>query len=144
MVGFAALTSSVALMEVPTAWLIDRFRMRRGAACATVTLGAAVLGALSALSMGSLSGFHPLGYFSLFEGQGVLDTLDTFTSRLTMPIAALLTSIFVGWIADKRLIDAENGLSGGLHVFWRFLVCWLCPIALTAILIVGIFPSLTE
>ncbi|MEZ5697215.1 MAG: sodium-dependent transporter [Sphingomonadaceae bacterium] len=144
MVGFAALTSSIALMEVPTAWAKDKFGLTRHASAILVTLGAAVLGALSALSTGSLADFHPLGFIPLFEGQGVLDMLDTLTSRVTMPIGALLTAIFVGWIADKRLIDEENGLSGGLHVFWRFLVCWLCPIALFAILVVGIFPSLTQ
>lgn len=142
MVGFAALTSSVALMEVPTAWVMERFRFARSVACGIVAFSAAVLGALSALSMGALSGFHPLGFLPMFEGLGVLDTLDTFTGKITMPVGALLTSIFIGWVANKRLVDSENGLSGGLHVFWRFLVCWLCPLALTAILIVGIFPSI--
>ena len=138
MVAFAALTSSVALMEVPSAWVIDRFRMSRRAAVGLVTAGAAVLGALSALSTGMLSGFHPLGFLPLFENMGVLDTLDTFTSKITMPICALLTSLFIGWIADKRLTDAENGLDGALHQFWRFLVRWLCPLALFAILVVGL------
>lgn len=142
MVGFAALTSSVALMEVPTAWVMERFRFARPVAATIVTLGAVVLGALSALSMGALSGFHPLGFLPMFEGMGVLDMLDTLTGKITLPICALLTSIFVGWVANKRLVDSENGLSGGLHLFWRFLVCWLCPLALTAILIVGIFPSI--
>lgn len=143
MVAFAALTSSVALMEVPSAWVIDRFGLSRPAAVGIVTAGAALLGALSALSTGVLSGFHPLGFLPMFEGMGVLDTLDTVTAKLFMPVTALLTCIFVGWIANRRLVDSENGLSGGLHVFWRFLVCWLCPLALLAILIVGIFPSLT-
>ena len=48
---------------------------------------------------------------------------------------------FVGWIADKRLVDAENGLSGGLHYLWRFLVRWFCPLALLLILLGGIFPD---
>ena len=142
MVGFAALTSSVGLMEAPSAWMIDAFAMKRRTAVIIITLGAAVLGALSALSTGALAGFHPLGFFHLFEGQGVLDALDTLTSRLTMPIAGLLTAIFIGWVADRRLIDAENGLSGSLHHLWRFLVRWLCPVALTAIILVGIFPQL--
>ncbi len=142
MVGFAALTSSVALMEVPTAWVIDRFRFTRPIAAGMVTFFAAIIGILSALSTGSLAWFHPLGFLPMFEGMGVLDTLDTFTGKITLPVGALLTSIFVGWIANKRLVDSENGLGGGLHLFWRFLVCWLCPIALIAILLVGIFPSI--
>lgn len=138
MVGFAALTSSVALMEVPTAWVIDRFNLRRGAAAALVTLGAAVLGVLSALSTGALAGFHPLGFIPLFEGMGTLDALDGLTSKVTLPMGALLTSIFVGWIADRRLVDSENGLSGGLHHFWRFLVRFACPLALAAIMVFGL------
>ena len=142
MVAFAALTSSVALMEVPTAWLMDKFRLRRMSASLLVGMGAMALGALSALSTGSLAGWHPLGAIGLFEGQGFFDVLDTITSKLTMPIAALLTAIFVGWIADRRLIDAENGLTGALHSFFMFLVRWLCPLALTGILAVGLFPDL--
>jgi NSS family neurotransmitter:Na+ symporter len=77
----------------------------------------------------------------MFEGLGFLDTLDTPTSKLTMPIGALFTAVFIGWIADKRLVDAENGLSGGLHYLWRFLVRWFCPLALLLILLGGIFPD---
>ena len=142
MVAFAALTSSVSLMEAPTAWVIDRFRFTRPVAAGLVTFFAAVVGVLCALSTGVMSGYHPLGFVPMFEGMGLLDTLDTFTGKITMPIGALLTSIFVGWIANRRLVDAENGLGGALHVFWRFLVCWLCPIALAAILLVGVFPSI--
>ena len=142
MVAFAALTSSVGLMESPTAWLIDKFALSRRAACLLVTVGAAGLGALSALSTGSLSEFHPLGFVPLFEGLGILDTLDVFTSRLSMPIAGLLTAIFIGWIAERRLVDSENGLTGTLHLTFMFLVRWLCPLALGAILVIGIFPSI--
>jgi len=142
MVGFAALTSSVALLEVPTAFVMDRYRFARPVAAIMVCLLAAVLGVLSALSFGSLASFHPLGFLPMFEGMGVLDSLDTLTSRLTMPIGALLTAIFVGWIAERRLVDSEHGLRGPLAGLWRFLVRWLCPLALTAILVVGIFPDL--
>lgn len=142
MVGFAALTSSISLMEVPTAWAIDKFGLRRAPTAISIAVAAAVLGILSAYSFNALSGFHPLGFIPLFEGEGIFSALDSVTAKLFMPIGALLVSIFVGWIAERRLIDHENGLSGGLHRFWLFLVRWLCPLALTGILIVGIFPSL--
>ncbi len=141
MVGFAALTSSVSLMEVPTAWAIDRFGQSRAVTAIIVAVLAAMLGATSAYSLNAIADFHPLGFIPLFEGEGVFSALDSVTAKLFMPIGALVTAIFVGWVADKRLIDGENGLSGGLHQFWRFLVRWLCPLALTAILVVGIFPD---
>jgi NSS family neurotransmitter:Na+ symporter len=118
--------------------VIDRFGLRRGAAAGLVSIGAGVLGVLSALSTGVLAGFHPLGFIPTFAGMGTLDALDALTSKVTMPVCALLTCIFVGWIADKRLVDSENGLSGGLHLFWRFLVRFACPLVLAAIMVFGL------
>ena len=142
MVGFAALTSSISLMEVPTAWATDRFGTSRAVTATIIAVLAAGLGVLSAYSFNTLSSFHPLGFVPLFAGEGMFSALDSLTAKLFMPIGALLVAVFVGWIAERRLIDNENGLSGGMHIFWRFLVRWVCPVALTAILIVGIFPSL--
>lgn len=141
MVGFAALTSSVALLEVPTAWMIDRFRIVRPLSAIIVASGAMILGALAALSFNVLADWHPLNFIPVFEGQGFFDVLDGLTAKFFMPIGALLTAIFVGWIADRKLIDMENGLGGALHLFWLFLVRFLCPLALIGILVVGIFPS---
>ncbi|MDT0576675.1 sodium-dependent transporter [Croceicoccus sp. F390] len=142
MVGFAALTSSVALLEVPTAWLMERFGLRRTIASVMLAAGALLLGVLSALSFNTLAGSYPLTFLPLFSEQGWFDLLDTLTSKLLMPIAAILTAVFVGWIAAPRIVDAEAGLTGGLYRFYRVLVRWVCPLALTAILLVGIFPSL--
>jgi len=45
----------------------------------------------------------------------------------------------VGWIADAKLIDDENGLDGALHQIWRALVRYVCPIILAVILYFGLF-----
>lgn len=142
MAGFAALTSSVALLEVPTAFVMDRFGFARLPAAVAVALAAGALGVLSAMSYGVLADFHPLDFIDLFAGMGVLDILDTFTSRLTMPIAGLLTAIFVGWVAERRLTERESGLAGGSYLAWRLLVRWVCPLALALILLLGLFPEL--
>lgn len=144
MVAFAALTSSVALLEVPTAWIRDKFGWKRPVCALVVSAGAMALGVLAALSFSTLADWQPLTFIPLFAGQGVFDILDGFTAKLTLPISGLLTCIFVGWIADRRLVNAETGLSGGLLLFWRFLVRWLAPLALAGILIIGIFPGLTR
>ncbi|MDF1834667.1 MAG: sodium-dependent transporter [Alteraurantiacibacter sp. bin_em_oilr2.035] len=144
MVGFAALTSSVALLEVPTAWLIDKFRFVRPVSASIVAGGAMILGALAALSFNELADWHPLDFIPLFAGQGFFDVLDGITAKLLMPIGALLTALFIGWFADRKLVDLENGLGGWLHLFWLFLVRFVCPIALIGILVVGIFPGMFE
>ncbi len=141
MVGFAALTSSVGLMEVPTAWAREKFKTARAPTAIAIAGLAMALGAASAYSLGALAGFHPLGFIPLFADAGIFDLLDGITAKLFMPIGAILTSIFVGWVAEQRLIDMQSGLTGGMLQFWRFLVRWLCPLVLSLILIVGIFPS---
>lgn len=138
MVGFAALTSSVALLEVPTAWTKERFGISRMVSAVIVAVGAAILGALSALSFNEMADFYPLGFISIFAEANFFDALDGVTAKLFMPIGAILTCIFVGWVADARLIDDENGLDGAMHQLWRFLVRFLCPLALVAILVVGL------
>lgn len=139
MVGFAALTSSVALLEVPTSWTMERFKLSRITSVLIVGSGAAVLGALSALSFNELADFRPLAFIPIFADANFFDALDGVTAKLFMPIGAILTCIFVGWVADVKLVDTENGLDGWLHKFWRFLVRFLCPLALAAIFILGIF-----
>lgn len=138
MVFFAALTSSVSLLEAPTAWMFEKFGITRPMATMIVGLGAAVLGVLSALSFNELADFRPLGFIPLFAEAGFFTALDDVTAKLFMPIGAILTCIFVGWVADAKLIDNENGLDGALHKTWRLLVRFVCPIVLTIILAFGL------
>ena len=139
MVFFAALTSSVSLLEAPTAYVFEKFSMSRPVATLIVGLGAAILGVLSSLSFNEMAEFYPLGFIPLFAETNFFDTLDGVTAKLFMPIGAILTCIFVGWVADAKLIDDENGLDGVLHQSWRALVRFVCPLALTVILLFGLF-----
>ncbi|MBH9538414.1 sodium-dependent transporter [Novosphingopyxis sp. YJ-S2-01] len=137
MVLFAALTSSVALLEAPTAWVMKRLGLPRAVTAIGLGILAFAIGILSAMSFNSLENWHPLN-FSIFEGQNFFSIVDIFTGKILLPLSAFLVSVFVGWIADKRLTDDENGISGGLHLTWRFLIAWLCPIAVGAILVFGL------
>lgn len=139
MVFFAALTSSVGLLEAPTAYVFEKFDITRPIATLIVGLGAAVLGVFASLSFNEMAEFYPLSFIPLFAETNFFDTLDGVTAKLFMPIGAILTCIFVGWIADAKLIDDENGLDGVLHQTWRVLVRFVCPLALGVILFVGLF-----
>lgn len=139
MVFFAALTSSVSLLEAPTAYVFEKFGMSRVTATLIVGLGAAILGILSALSFNEMADFRPLAFIPIFAEANFFDALDGVTAKLFMPIGAILTCIFVGWVADAKLIDDENGLDGVLHQIWRALVRYVCPLALAAIMLVGLF-----
>lgn len=142
MVFFAALTSSIALLEAPTSWAIHKFGTRRQPTAILIGLVAFTIGIFSALGYSELSHVRPLAFWPTFAELDILDSIDTITGKILLPLSGLLTAIFVGWIADRRLTDEENGLEGNLHLIWRFLIAWLCPLALTSILVLGIFPGL--
>jgi NSS family neurotransmitter:Na+ symporter len=141
MVFFAALTSSVALLEASVSWAVHRFKASR--TTIAVVFGGVIflIGTWSSFSFNSQAELYLLN-FSIFAEQNPFGIIDVVTGKILLPVSALLVAIFVGWIADKRLIDEENGMSGTPHIIWRFLIAWLCPVVIGAILITGLFPQI--
>ena len=123
---------------------MEKFDMPRGKASAVIGGIIFIIGIGAALSMSDADFINPFAFIPFFEGQTLFDSLDSLSGKILLPLSGLLTAIFIGWFADRRLIDDENGLSGGLHIVWRFLVAWLCPIAVGLILVLGLFPQLLE
>ena len=142
MVFFAALTSSVALLEAPMARAMEVFGTSRSITTLVIGTVIFIIGMGTALSMSDPDFISPLSVIPFFAGQNLFDSLDSLSGKILMPLSGLLTAIFIGWFADKRLVNAEIGMLGGLPMVWRFLVAWLCPIAVGLILLFGIFPNL--
>ncbi|RJY08692.1 sodium-dependent transporter [Aurantiacibacter aquimixticola] len=142
LIFFAALTSSISLLEGPTAWVIDRFRIRRPIAAIMVGLVAFGIGVICALGYNILSDVRPLAFWDVFAENDILDALDGVTGKIMLPLGAFLVAIFTGWMADRRLIEQQTGLDGGMFMLWRFLVAWLCPIAVGLVLLLGLVPGL--
>ena len=102
-----------------------------------------LVGLTSVLSFNLWADHRPLSFVPGFENANWFDAFDGITSRILLPLSGLVTAIFIGWIADRRLVDPESGLSpGGLLPVWRFLVAWLCPVAVALILVFSLFPWL--
>jgi len=142
LIFFAALTSSISLLEGPTAWVIDRFGLPRKVAALLVGGVGLLIGVACSLGYSAWADVRLLGFWDIFENTDILDTLDGFTGKIMLPLAALLVAVFIGWKADRNLVQNEVGLSGGMFALWRFLVAWLCPIAVALVLLFGIFPEL--
>ena len=138
----AAITSSISLLEVPTAWGIGERGWSRHKAALIFGIGAFVIGIFCLLGYNVWSDVRPLGFWDLFAETDILDTVDGFTGKVMLPVGALLTSIFIGWKADTNLLRITTGLSPLAFGLWRFLIAWLCPIAVTIILVTGLFPGL--
>lgn len=132
LVAFAALTSTISLLEVVTSFFIDQLNWPRKVA--TLLVGSLIFsfGILSALSQGSigwLSGWTPLGD----KSTGVFDTLDYLASNWFLPLGGLFIAIFVGWFlagsfTRKETEDGHGSFS--LHDLWRVTLRFACPAAI--------------
>jgi len=142
LVFLAGITSSVAMLEVVVTWTCRRFDVKRTKATILIATLAFIIGLPALLSFNILSDFRPLSFVPGFRDENWFDAQFGLIARLLLPLSGLITSIFVGWIADRKLVNEETGLSGHNLLLWRFLIAWLCPLALGAILLFRLFPQL--
>lgn len=127
----AALTSSVSLVEVGIAYMVEEWGLSRGKATLLCFALTWVVGLLSALSFGLLGDVRILG-------EPVLDAFDRFSSNILMTVCALLGVVFVGFVMPRDDVISELGSHGKTGVCSRavyFLIKWLCPALILAILI---------
>jgi NSS family neurotransmitter:Na+ symporter len=134
LLGIAALTSSVSLLEVATSWAVDErgVSRRRGA----ITLGAVafLIGIPSALANGAVDKLTNLPGL----GTDFLSFLFLVFGQYSLVIGALLISVFVGWVWGVKAAGEEVRENDGkfpLGRTWAFLIRFVCPIAIVAILI---------
>ncbi len=137
MVFFAALTSSISLMETVVSIFRDKFGWERKLTCVIVFVGCVVLGIPSSL------GFGVWDFISL-GGMTILDMFDFFSNSILMPIVAFLTCVFIGYvIKPKALADeiASNGKFKSEKTF-TFMIKYIAPIFIVLILISSVLDVL--
>lgn len=114
MVLFAAITSSVSIMEAIVASLMDKFHMSRIKAAVIETVIALVGGIIVCL------GYNKL-YFDITLPNGahaqVLDVMDYISNNVLMPIVAIGTCILIGWVVKPKTVIDEVEKTG--HKFGR-------------------------
>jgi NSS family neurotransmitter:Na+ symporter len=138
----AAVTSSISLLEVPVAWGSGEMGWSRLTSSLVFGGSAFLIGIACLLGYNLWSDVRLLGFWPLFADLDILDTVDGFTGKVMLPLGAFFTAIFVGWRADRKLVEEMTGLSGFWLSLWRFLIAWLCPLAVGAILVTGLFPAI--
>lgn len=128
----AALTSTVSILEVSIAFMQDRFKMKRPAACLTVTLPLFVFSTLCSLSFGSLSDI------TIF-GLTIFDFLDAFTTNILLPLVSMGVCIFVGWFAPKGMFKEEltNGgtIRSRITSLVLIIIRYVAPLMIAAIML---------
>lgn len=100
LVLFAALTSAISLMETVVSIVIDKFHVKRAVACIIVFIGMMLLALPSSLGNGVWSHIQILG-------MDFLTFFDFISNSVIMPIVALLTCIFIGYVVKTQLVVDE-------------------------------------
>lgn len=131
LVFFAALTSAISLMETIVSVFCDKFGWTRRFS--------GIFSAVLALIMGipSSLGFGPLSFIS-WMGMSVLDIMDFVSNSVLMPIVALFTCIFVGFIIKPKAIADEVKETDGTfkaEKMFNVIIKWVAPIFLVLILV---------
>ena len=126
---FAALTSSISLMETNVSILRDKFGWSRKKSTLIITVYVLILGSIVSL------GFGPLSFIKIL-GLGLLDFFDFISNSVLMPIVAILTCICVGHFVGAKVISDEVELNAPFKMkkFYTIMLKWIAPVFLVLVL----------
>ncbi len=129
LVLFAALTSSISLMETVVSILKDKFNWNRKVICGIVLIFTIIVGLPSTLGYGAWSNVKLLGL-------SILDFFDFISNSVLMPIVALLTCIFIGYVVKPKILCDEVEASGKFRSKKLFIIIikYVAPICILLIL----------
>ncbi|PMR71179.1 sodium-dependent transporter [Halomonas heilongjiangensis] len=125
---FAALTSAISLLEPVVEFVEERTPLSR--VMATLAGGAAVW----ALGIAALMSFNVWDVPVLF-GLNVFDLLDTFTSKILLPLTGLGAIVFVAWCLERKSVAAELNLAGGAEKLWHLVARYVAPIGVILVFV---------
>jgi len=136
LVLFAALTSSISLMETVVSIFRDKFGWGRKTTCVIVFIGCVVLGIPSSLGFGVWD-------FVSVAGMTILDMFDFFTNSVMMPVVAFLTCIFIAWVLKTKPIteEIENGGRFKRRALFEVMIKYVCPVFIVLILISSVLDA---
>jgi NSS family neurotransmitter:Na+ symporter len=129
---FAALTSAISLLEVVVAYFIDEKKWSR--VKSTLAIGGTIylIGILSAVDKWKVS--------FMGKDQSFFDIFDFVTTNYMLPVAGLLTSLFVAWVIKEKIrIDEFNTPERTSYFYlpWKYTLRYLTPIAVMIIILHG-------
>lgn len=136
LVLFAALTSSISIMEALVSTLCDQFEISRKLSSLLIFLWGMIVGVVPSL------GFGVWSHITLF-GMDLLSIMDFATNSVLMPIGAFLTCVFVGYFLGVKEIADEVELSSRFRrkKMYVWMIKYIAPIFILAILISSVLSA---
>lgn len=143
----AALTSTISMLEVPVAYLIDDRKWERKKATWVVGIAAMILSVPSALSSIEGNIFAEIR-FNFFNNElvGFFGAMDFIFGTFAVIVICLMLALYTGWaqkisdFADEVALGAP-GFSGAFRTGWMFFIKWVCPIVIILLILnmIGLF-----
>ncbi|MBQ7870411.1 MAG: sodium-dependent transporter [Prevotella sp.] len=130
LLALAALTSTISMHEIGTAFFHEECHLPRRRAAWIVTGVTGAICVICSLSVGALPSLR-------VAGMSFMDACDALTAQLLMPVGAFLTCLYVGWFAPHKTVRQELTNDGTLrnrffHTY-LFVVKYVCPVCITMI-----------
>jgi len=130
LLALAALTSTISMHEIGTAFFREELRLSRRQAAFIVTLVCSLLAVACSLSTGAVPQLQVFG-------TSLMEFCDGLTANLLLPLGSLLTCLFLGWVVPRRIVKDEftnwNSVCRCLYPYWLVAVRYVCPVAIAAI-----------
>ena len=128
---FAALTSTISMHEIGTAFFHEELKMKRSSAAWVLTIVCSVLAVFCSLSVGRPD-------IQLF-GKSLMDFCDFVTAQVMLPAGAMLTSILVGWCALRSKVreeftNYETAREKSFYQVYMFSIRYIVPVCILLIL----------
>lgn len=132
LITIAAITSTISLMEVSIAFVMENFKVGRKGATTGVTIGLFLLAIPSVLSFGVWENIQ-------IGGKGFFDLFDFIASNIFLPVGGILVCIYAGWVLGMQNIKDEVTNGGSLpfvgEKFYTFIIKYIAPIIIFVILL---------
>ncbi|WP_136680431.1 sodium-dependent transporter [Neptunomonas sp. XY-337] len=133
LIGVAAWTSAISLMEPAVAWLVEKFPISRASACMMLGLLVWLLG------IACLGSFNEISDMTV-AGMTLFDLMDFATANIMLPLGGLMICLFAGWRMKRVALEEELSLSKPwLFLAWYLAIRFVAPVAVAAIFVVNLY-----
>jgi NSS family neurotransmitter:Na+ symporter len=136
MLIFAALTSSISMLETMTARIHEIRGMTRTKSAMLIGAGTFLAGLITVFSFSTWENTFPLGQFAVFAGKTPFDLIDYVVTNVLMPLGGMLYALFAGWWLAKETCIDEIGIGdGAMFKLWLLLVRVIAPLAVATVFV---------
>ncbi|MBT5072920.1 MAG: sodium-dependent transporter [Kordiimonadaceae bacterium] len=140
LLSFAALSSTVGMLEPIVSWFVDKGKSR-----VKMAWGAGVIawsiGMFMVLSFNVLVDYKPLDFIPLYEGKNLFGIMDYTVANVLIPINALFLGLFAGWAMTNEMAKKQFGFPHGSKEFtlWRISTKYIATFSITLVVYMMIF-----